>query len=119
MTDDKVLNRKLVVFGAIVIQLALGSLYAWSLFTKALKDAPYNFTTSQTQAIFSAAIVSFAILMLFAGVQMKKFGPRPLAVAGGLVLGVGILGIDRDGGLVGIIILLRKVVADQDVEVLC
>lgn len=79
----------MVVVGAVLIQLALGAIYAWSVFTTALKSAPYNFTASQTQAIFSAGLFTFALVMIFAGIQMKKIGPRPLAVASGLVLGAG------------------------------
>ena len=36
MTDKKIMNRWLVVLGAILIQLALGAIYAWSVFTPAL-----------------------------------------------------------------------------------
>ena len=89
MVHEKIKNRWFVVFGAVLIQLALGALYAWSLFTKALQEDPYNFTTSQTQAIFTSAIVTFAIVMIFAGIQMKKFGPKVFAISGGLVLGAG------------------------------
>jgi len=89
MENNKAINRWFIVFGAVIIQLALGALYAWSLFTKALKEAPYNFTTAQTQAIFTAAIVTFAIVMIFAGIQMKKFGPRSLTIVGAFVLGGG------------------------------
>ena len=89
MANKKVINRWMIVVGAILIQLALGAIYAWSVFTKALIDVPYNFTAAQTQAIFSAALFTFALVMTFAGIQMKRFGPRPLAIAGGLVLGLG------------------------------
>ncbi len=89
MENNKAINRWFVVFGAVIIQLALGALYTWSLFTKALKEAPYNFTTTQTQAIFTAAIVTFAIVMIFAGIQLKKFGPRALTIVGAFVLGGG------------------------------
>ncbi len=33
MKNQKVMNRWLVVVGAILIQLALGAIYAWSVFT--------------------------------------------------------------------------------------
>jgi len=89
MAGNKIKNRWFVVVGAVLIQLALGALYAWSLFTRALQEYPYNFTTSQTQAIFTAGIVSFSIVMIFAGIQMKKSGPRLLTIAGGIVLGTG------------------------------
>ena len=78
-----------MVFGAILIQLALGAIYAWSLFTSALQQEPYSFTASQTQAIFSAGLFTFALVMIFAGIKMKTVGPKPLAIAGGLVLGAG------------------------------
>jgi MFS family permease len=86
---EKVMNRWFVVIGAILIQLALGAIYAWSAFTKALKETPYNFTTQQTQAIFSAGLFTFALVMIFAGIKMKKTGPRKMAIAGGLILGAG------------------------------
>ena len=86
-SNQKVMNRWLVVVGAILIQLALGAIYAWSAFTAALKKAPYEFSTPQTQAIFSAALFTFALVMIFAGIWMKKTGPRKMAITGGLVLG--------------------------------
>ena len=82
-------NRWLVVVGAILVQLALGAIYAWSFFTKSLLEEPYSFTAIQTQAIFSAGLLSFASVMIIAGIQMKKLGPKPLLIAGGFVLGGG------------------------------
>jgi len=38
MSKAKVMNRWLVVVGAILIQLCLGAIYAWSVFTPALKE---------------------------------------------------------------------------------
>lgn len=97
MKDKKKFNRLFVVLGAVLIQVALGAIYAWSLFTKALKEAPYFFSIPQTQAIFSAGLFSFALVMIFAGIAMKKYGPRKMAIAGGLVLGTGYI----LGGLFG------------------
>jgi len=87
MSDQKVMNRWLVVAGAILIQLALGAIYAWSVFTPELKGA--GWTALQTQAVFSTGLVFFAIVMVSAGFMLPKVGPRKLAVAGGLVLGLG------------------------------
>ena len=85
--SNKVMNRWLVVVGAILIQLALGAIYAWSVFTPSLKGA--GWTASQTQAVFSAGLAFFAIVMVVAGRMMPKVGPRKLALAGGVVLGAG------------------------------
>jgi OFA family oxalate/formate antiporter-like MFS transporter len=93
MANEKVLNRWLVVVGAVLIQLCLGAIYAWSVFTTTLKASPdeggYGFTASQTQWVFSAGLATFALVMLFAGRWQAKAGPRVVAIVGGIVLGLG------------------------------
>ena len=74
------IKRWIVVVFAILVQMALGAIYAWSVFTNSLLDEPYNFTTVQTQAIFSAGLLTFSLVMIFAGLQMKRTGPRPLVI---------------------------------------
>jgi MFS transporter, OFA family, oxalate/formate antiporter len=85
--SQKVMNRWLVVVGAILIQLALGAIYAWSVFTPELVKA--GWTKSETQDVFAAGLAFFAIVMVMAGRMMPKIGPRKLAIAGGIVLGAG------------------------------
>ena len=36
MSNQKIMNRSLVVVGALSIQLSLGAIYAWSVFTTPL-----------------------------------------------------------------------------------
>lgn len=95
-SDEKVMNRWFVVVGAILIQLCLGAIYAWSVFTKPLVAAGWS--KSQTQAVFAAGLALFAIVMVIAGRIMPKVGPRVLAIAGGLVLGLGYLLAGLFGG---------------------
>ena len=84
-------NRWLVVVGAILIQLALGALYAWSVFTKILTDPDglYRFSATQTAWIFSAGLATFALVMVLAGRWQARTGPRLMTVLGGLLLGLG------------------------------
>ncbi len=84
-------NRWLVVTGAILIQLALGAIYAWSVFTARLTDQAgvYAFSASETAWVFSAGLATFAIVMVLAGRILPKIGPRRLAIAGGVLLGAG------------------------------
>jgi OFA family oxalate/formate antiporter-like MFS transporter len=89
MANEKVMNRWLVVVGAILIQLCLGAIYAWSVFTPYLKKAPFGFSATQTQAIFSVGLASFAFTMILAGRWQQKIGPKPVAMTGGVVLGIG------------------------------
>ena len=92
-------SRWLIVSGAILIQLALGAIYAWSVFTARLTDltGAYAFSASETAWVFSAGLATFAIVMVLAGRILPRSGPRPLAMAGGLLLGAGYI----IGGLVG------------------
>ena len=85
------LNRWLIVIGAIMIQLALGAIYAWSVFTARLTDmdGAYAFSASQTAWVFSAGLSTFAIVMVLAGRILPRVGSRPLSLAGGALLGAG------------------------------
>ena len=111
MSPAKPLNRWLVVAGGILVQVCLGAIYAWSAFTSRLTAAPYEFTRTQTQVVFSLGLVTFAIVMaLVAGRWQKKSGPRIVATTGGLVLGLGYViaglsGTSFAGMLIGIGIL--------------
>jgi len=81
------MNRGFVVLGAILIQLALGAIYAWSVFTPGLKDA--GWASSDTQWVFAIGLASFAVFMVVAGRKLKTWGPKKLAMIGGIVLGLG------------------------------
>ncbi len=89
--EKKVMNRWLVVVGAILIQLALGAIYAWSVFTPKLTavDGAYQFTAGEAAWIFSAGLFSFALVMIWAGRKLSSIGPQKLAIYGGLTLGIG------------------------------
>jgi OFA family oxalate/formate antiporter-like MFS transporter len=87
MSEQKVMNRSRVVIGALLVQLSLGAIYAWSVFTKPLVEA--GWTRAQTQLVFSAGLALFALVMVLAGRALPKVGPRKLAISGGIVLGLG------------------------------
>jgi OFA family oxalate/formate antiporter-like MFS transporter len=80
-------GRWKVVVGAVLIQLCLGAIYAWSVFTPDLKDAGWS--KVQTQVVFSLGLAFFAIVMVFAGRKLATWGPQRLAIAGGITLGAG------------------------------
>jgi len=90
-TQQKVLDRRLVVVGALLIQLCLGAIYAWSVFTPYLTDpeGPFGFSSTQTQIIFSVSLATFAVVMVLAGRWQAHAGPRIVALTGGAVLGAG------------------------------
>lgn len=89
-------GRWKVVVGAVVIQVCLGAIYSWSVFTPALQDD--GWTKVQTQVAFSVGLATFAVVMVFAGRRLEAWGPRRLALAGGLTLGLGYLVASIGGG---------------------
>jgi OFA family oxalate/formate antiporter-like MFS transporter len=97
-------GRWKVALGAIVIQVCLGAIYSWSVFTPALRDAGWS--KVQTQVVFSVSLATFALVMVFAGRHIASWGPRRLAMAGGLTLGAGYLVASLDGGTNFALVLL-------------
>ncbi|MBN2216079.1 MAG: OFA family MFS transporter [Pirellulales bacterium] len=102
MSDQRTMNRWWVVVGAILIQLCLGAIYAWSVFTKKItlpldEGGLYGFSETEAAWIFSVGLATFAVVMIIAGRLQAKIGPRPIAVAGGIVLGIGYM----LGGILG------------------
>jgi OFA family oxalate/formate antiporter-like MFS transporter len=92
--QTKVMNRWVIVIGGILIQLALGAIYAWSAFTGPLQGSPsapseFNFTKTETQAIFSVGLLVFAIFTIIGGRLQIKHGPMKVALIGGTLLGLG------------------------------
>jgi OFA family oxalate/formate antiporter-like MFS transporter len=88
--EQKVGNRWIVVIGALMIQLALGTIYSWGTLT--IFVSPYlNEIRELTVYIFGMGLLSFAITMIFAGQLQQKYGPRKIAILGGIVIGCGVI----------------------------
>jgi OFA family oxalate/formate antiporter-like MFS transporter len=83
------MNRWLAVVGAVLIQLCLGAIYAWSVFTNALVKPPFGFSATQTQVIFSVGLATFALVMLWGGTWQARVGPTLVVRVGGLLLALG------------------------------
>jgi len=87
----QVKQRWLVAIGAILVQVCLGAIYAWSVFTGKLTDpnGDFHLSTAQTQWIFSVGLAMFALMTVVFGRLQERSGPRPIAILGGLMLGAG------------------------------
>lgn len=99
--EPALMNRWWVVVGAFFVQLCLGAIYAWSVFTKQLTKPVadgglYGFSASQAAWVFSAGLATFAVVMVLVG-PWAKGQPKKAAMLGGIVLGVGYV----LGGLLG------------------
>lgn len=85
----------LVTFAGMGLNLALGVLYAWSVFGKQFTESvdKGGFGWSKTQAAlpYTIAIAFFAVMMVPAGRLQDKFGPRVVASMGALLTGTGLI----------------------------
>src|SRR5262249_52257573 len=70
------------------MNLALGSLYAWSVFVLPL-EKEFGWTRAQTSWVFTIAIVTFAMSFVVAGRIQDKLGPRPCALVGAVLVSLG------------------------------
>ena len=88
--EQKIRNRWIVVIGAIMIQLALGTIYSWGTLTQFV--SPYVSEIEEiTVYVFGVGLLSFAITMIFAGKLQQKYGPRNIAILGGILMGGGVI----------------------------
>jgi len=85
----------LVTMAGLGLNLALGVLYAWSVFSKQLTESISNggFGWSRTAATlpYTIAIACFAIVMIPAGRLQDRLGPRVVATAGAVLCGAGLV----------------------------
>jgi OFA family oxalate/formate antiporter-like MFS transporter len=77
-----------LVVAAVLVQLALGAVYAWSVFNKPLQEA---FGWSKTEAVlpFEVAIGTIFIGSIIGGRIQDRRGPRPVALGGGVLYAAG------------------------------
>ncbi len=92
----RITNKWVILLGAMSAQLAIGALYAWSLFNKPisvawnepLREGGYSSAIAMTYAI---SLVSFALASILSGrIQLIK-GPRFTALIGAFLYSGGIL----------------------------
>src|ERR671927_1481930 len=86
---QNVTNRWLIAAAGVLMQVALGAVYAWSVFRKPLSDA-YGTGVSEVNTTFSIAILSLGFAAFFGGLWMGRSGPRIVALTSGVLYGAGI-----------------------------
>jgi OFA family oxalate/formate antiporter-like MFS transporter len=84
------LSRWWRVVGGMLMNLALGSLYAWSVFVAPL-EKEFGWKRADTSWVFTWAVVVFAIAFILAGRLQDKLGPFKISLVGCLLLTVGFL----------------------------
>jgi OFA family oxalate/formate antiporter-like MFS transporter len=103
MSSEKVRNRWIVVIGAILIQLALGTIYSWGTMT--IFVSPYLKQPPElTVYVFGTGLLAFAITMVFAGKLQQKYGPKKIAMVGAILLAAGVILSAAMTTLIGLLI---------------
>src|SRR5271166_2236805 len=82
------LNRWWRVIGGMMMNIALGTLYAWSIFVAPL-EKEFGWKRAQTSAVFGIAVVVFALTFIVAGRLQDKFGPFWISLTGGILVSLG------------------------------
>ncbi len=90
MGEPRTYNRWLIVVGAILVQVCLGAIYAWSVFRKPL-EAELNISPTQASLPFSVVLIFFALATVAGGRLQDRFGPKVVAIIGGILLAAGMI----------------------------
>jgi len=88
LTEKKTVNRWLVAIMGTVLQICLGTIYAWSFFQNPLMSFA-GWTNQQVAWILSLAICFLGLSAAVGGTLLPKFGPRKLAITGILLYALG------------------------------
>ena len=83
-------NRWGIALAGIVLQVVLGSVYAWSVFRTPLVKQ-FHWSISQVTLTFTICIVVLGFAAFFGGLWLGKVGPRTVAVTGAFLYGFGTL----------------------------
>ncbi|MFA6008703.1 MAG: OFA family MFS transporter [Desulfobacteraceae bacterium] len=91
-----------VTWAGVGINLALGILYAWSIFKAAIEtsiktggEGAFTWDLASLNDPYSLCCLTFAFSMILAGKCQDKYGPRLTAFIGGLLVGVGLIWISQ------------------------
>lgn len=91
MSNEKLENKRWVIaIAAVIMQLCLGTVYAWSVYKKPLMNA-HGWGETATQITFMICIGVIGLAAAFGGILVDRKGPRFVATIGGILFGVGTL----------------------------
>jgi MFS transporter, OFA family, oxalate/formate antiporter len=82
-------NRVIIAIAGVVMQVALGAVYAWSVFRDPLSQQ-YGASVTATNITFSITIFTLGVAAFFGGLWMGRSGPRIVALTAGVLYGAGI-----------------------------
>jgi OFA family oxalate/formate antiporter-like MFS transporter len=85
----KTLNRWYIALAGVFMQLALGAVYAWSVFRTPLARQ-FGWSISEVTLTFTISIFVLGMAAFIGGLWLNRQGPRIVAVTGGALYGLGV-----------------------------
>jgi MFS transporter, OFA family, oxalate/formate antiporter len=82
-------NRWGIALAGVFMQIALGAVYAWSVFRIPLAKQ-FGWTIPQVTLTFTICILVLGFAAFFGGLWLNKTGPRTVAMTGGFLYGLGV-----------------------------
>jgi OFA family oxalate/formate antiporter-like MFS transporter len=82
-------NRWVIAIAGVFLQIALGAVYAWSVFRIPLSKQ-FGWSISQVTLTFTISIFVLGFASFFGGLWMNRVGPRRVALTAGVFYGLGI-----------------------------
>lgn len=104
MTNQKLPNRWLLAAGGVLMQLALGAVYAWSVFRDPLMKT-FGWSISEVTLTFSISILFLGFAAFLGGLWMSRVGPRTVGIAAGFCYGLGVSLASLSGGRLWVLYL--------------
>lgn len=84
------MNRAVqILIAGVCINLCMGVLYAWSVFSKALVSLGWS--NADASLPYTVAVGVFASTVLISGILQDRMGPRRLVILGTLLVGSGLI----------------------------
>ena len=91
-TTTGVPNRWLILVAAVLVQLAIGAVYAWSVFGKAMQaDEAFGWSKSKAAVPFEVVIGMIFVGSYIGGRIQDRKGPRVVALVGGVIYSIGVI----------------------------
>jgi OFA family oxalate/formate antiporter-like MFS transporter len=85
----RTLNRWVIAAAGVFLQVALGAVYAWSVFRVPLAKQ-FGWSISDITLTFTISIFVLGISAFFGGLWLNRVGPRVVAMTGGALYGLGV-----------------------------
>lgn len=85
----KTMNRWGIAVAGVFLQIALGAVYAWSVFRAPLAKQ-FGWSISQVTLTFTISIFVLGVSAFFGGLWLNRKGPRTVALTGGLLYSAGV-----------------------------